>query len=35
VEEGLLAVAVGAAAHRSIDEGRVVAMAEVLGDPGA
>ena len=30
VEEGLLAVAVGVAAHRSIDEGRVVAMAEVL-----
>ena len=27
---GLLAVAVGVAAHRSIDEGRVVAMAEVL-----
>jgi len=35
VEEGLLAVAVGAAAHRSIDDGRVVTMAEVLGDPSA
>jgi myo-inositol 2-dehydrogenase/D-chiro-inositol 1-dehydrogenase len=31
VEQGLLAVAVGVAAHRSIDEGRVVTMAEVLG----
>jgi predicted dehydrogenase len=30
VEEGLLAVAVGVAAHRSIDEGRVVGMDEVL-----
>jgi predicted dehydrogenase len=32
-EEGMLAVAVGVAAHRSIDEGRVVAMSEVLADP--
>jgi myo-inositol 2-dehydrogenase / D-chiro-inositol 1-dehydrogenase len=30
VEEGLRAVAMGVAAHRSIDEGRVVAMSEVL-----
>ena len=30
VEQGLLAVAVGVAAHRSIDEGRAVAMTEVL-----
>jgi myo-inositol 2-dehydrogenase / D-chiro-inositol 1-dehydrogenase len=30
LEEGLRAVATGLAAHRSIDEGRVVAMAEVL-----
>jgi predicted dehydrogenase len=30
VEQGLLAVAVGVAAHRSIDEGRVVTMDEVL-----
>ncbi len=29
-EQGLLAVAVGVAAHRSIDEGRVVGLAEVL-----
>jgi predicted dehydrogenase len=35
VEQGLLAVAVGVAAHRSIDEGRVVAMDEVLHDPDA
>ena len=35
VEQGLLAVAVGVAAHRSIDEGRVVTMDEVLGDPAA
>ena len=30
LDEGLRAVAVGLAAHRSIDEGRVVAMSEVL-----
>jgi len=30
LEEGLRAVAVGVAAHKSIDEGRVVAIAEVL-----
>jgi predicted dehydrogenase len=30
LEEGLRAVAVGLAAHKSIDEGRVVAMSEVL-----
>lgn len=30
LEEGLRAVAMGLAAHKSIDEGRVVAMAEVL-----
>ena len=30
VEQGLLAVAMGVAAHRSIDEGRAVAMTEVL-----
>ncbi len=30
LEEGLRAVATGLAAHRSIDEGRVVAMSEVL-----
>ena len=30
LEEGLRAVATGLAAHKSIDEGRVVAMAEVL-----
>jgi predicted dehydrogenase len=30
LEEGLRAVAVGIAAHKSIDEGRVVAMSEVL-----
>jgi len=30
VEQGLLAVAMGVAAHRSIDEGRAVAMDEVL-----
>ena len=28
VEDGLMAVAVGAAAHRSIDEGRIVDLAE-------
>ena len=32
LEDGLLAVAVGQAAHLSIDEGRPVMMAEVLGD---
>ncbi len=30
LEEGLRAVATGLAAHRSIDEGRVVALAELL-----
>ena len=30
LEEGLRAVAIGVAAHKSIDEGRVVAMSEVL-----
>ena len=30
LEEGLRAVATGLAAHKSIDEGRVVAMNEVL-----
>ena len=33
--EGLLSVAVGVAAHRSIDEGRAVDLAEVLADPDA
>ena len=32
LEDGLLAVAVGEAAHLSIDEGRPVMMTEVLGD---
>jgi predicted dehydrogenase len=32
LEDGLLAVAVGEAAHRSIDEGRPVMMSEVLAD---
>ncbi len=31
MEDGLLSVAMGVAAHCSIDEGRIVAMAEVLG----
>ena len=31
LEDGLWSVAMGVAAHRSIDEGRVVAMDEVLG----
>jgi predicted dehydrogenase len=35
LEEGLRAVAVGLAAHRSIDEGRVVALSEVLPDGAA
>jgi myo-inositol 2-dehydrogenase/D-chiro-inositol 1-dehydrogenase len=35
VDQGLLAVAVGVAAHRSIDEGRVVTLDEVLADPAA
>ena len=30
LEEGLRAVATGLAAHKSIDEGRVVSMSEVL-----
>ncbi|HXH58632.1 Gfo/Idh/MocA family oxidoreductase [Iamia sp.] len=32
LEEGLMSVAVGVAAHRSIDEGRVVTLDEVLAD---
>ena len=32
LEDGLLAVAIGQAAHLSIDEGRPVMMTEVLGD---
>jgi predicted dehydrogenase len=32
VQDGLLAVAMGVAAHKSIDEGRVVEMSEVLQD---
>jgi Predicted dehydrogenases and related proteins len=32
VEQGLVSVAVGVAAHRSIDEGRAVTLAEVLAD---
>jgi hypothetical protein len=31
VADGLLSVAMGVAAHRSIDEGRVVDLDEVLG----
>jgi hypothetical protein len=31
--QGLMSVAMGVAAHRSIDEGRVVTMEEVLTDP--
>lgn len=34
LDEGLRAVAVGLAAHRSIDEGRVVAMSELLPSGG-
>lgn len=34
-EQGLLSVAMGVAAHRSIDEGRAVDIAEVLADPNA
>ena len=34
-EQGLLSVAMGVAAHRSIDEGRAVTLAEVLADPNA
>lgn len=33
VHDGLLSVAMGAAAHRSIDEGRAIAMSEILGTP--
>jgi predicted dehydrogenase len=33
--DGLLSVAMGVAAHRSIDEGRPVALDEVLADPSA
>ena len=32
---GLMSVAMGVAAHRSIDEGRIVELAEVLADPNA
>ncbi len=32
LEDGMLSVAIGIAAHRSIDEGRPVLMSEVLGD---
>ena len=32
LEEGLRAVATGLAAHKSIDEGRVVEMSEILSD---
>jgi predicted dehydrogenase len=32
LQDGLLSVAVGVAAHRSIDEGRAVTLAEVLAD---
>jgi len=35
LEDGLLSVAMGVAAHRSIDEGRPVTIDEVLDDPGA
>ena len=32
LEEGLMSVAMGVAAHRSIDEGRVVTLDEVLAE---
>jgi hypothetical protein len=32
VEDGVWSVAMGVAAHRSIDEGRVVELSEVLPD---
>ncbi|RMH73488.1 MAG: gfo/Idh/MocA family oxidoreductase [Actinomyces sp.] len=35
LEDGLWSVAVGVAAHRSIDEGRPVTLDEVLSDPAA
>ena len=35
VADGLRSVAMGVAAHRSIDEGRAVTLAEVLADPNA
>lgn len=35
LEAGLISVAVGVAAHRSIDEGRPVTLEEVLNDPNA
>ncbi len=35
LQEGLWSVAMGVAAHRSIDEGRAVALDEVLADPTA
>ena len=35
LEDGLLSVAMGVAAHRSIDQGRAVELAEVLADPEA
>ncbi|MDH4170498.1 MAG: Gfo/Idh/MocA family oxidoreductase [Acidimicrobiia bacterium] len=34
LDDGLWSVAVGAAAHRSIDEGRPVTLAEVIDQPG-
>jgi hypothetical protein len=34
LDEGLRAVATGMAAHRSIDEGRVVALSELLPGQG-
>ena len=34
-EQGLLSVAMGVAAHRSIDQGRAVDLAEILADPDA
>jgi predicted dehydrogenase len=35
LRDGLLSVAMGVAAHRSIDEGRPVTLDEVLADPPA
>ncbi len=35
LEDGLLSVAMGVAAHRSIDQGRPVTLEEVLSDPSA
>jgi hypothetical protein len=31
VDDGFLSVAMGVAAHRSIDEGRTVEMSEIIG----